>query len=365
MPDASLASRPRFRRVARFAVYLCFLGLVLEGAARWAVSSDMVFGRIAGPYDEPSWRLNWLRRHRGGETALRLPFDRHHPVRGWSLAPGQRSAEAFGGKGLTSNSEGLRGSREFAVPKPAGVRRIALFGDSFTFGEDVGDDDTFAAQMARLLPDVEILNFGVHGYGHDQMLLYMREALPRFQPDVVLIGHVTDDALRNLNTFRDFAKPRFRRSGESLQLEGVPVPTPEMVLAARFRESRLLDLFEMARVRIEWRWGDRMAEVDRLMDALLTTMAREARAAGARPAIVLLPAWNELRVPSTAPLSGEEFVTQLARRESVPSLRLRPLFVERARLGAEFQSVGHWGALEHRLAAGGIVDFLRREALVP
>ena len=150
-----------------------------------------------------------------------------------------------------------------------------------------------------------------------------------------------------------------------MQLEGVPVPTPEMVLAARFRESRLLDLFEMARVRIEWRWGDRMAEVDRLMDALLTTMAREARAAGARPAIVLLPAWNELRVPSTAPLSGEEFVTQLARRESLPSLRLRPLFVERARLGAEFQSVGHWGALEHRLAAGGIVDFLRREKLVP
>ena len=81
------------------------------------------------------------------------------------------------------------------------------------------------------------------------------------------------------------------------------------------------------------------------------TVAREARAVGARPAFVLLPAWNELGAVDPAPLPTEAFVLGIAARENVPCLRLRPLFLERARLGAEFEQVGHWGALEHRLAA--------------
>ncbi len=329
------------------------------------LSSDALFKRIASPYDEPSWRLDWLRRHRGDEAPYRFSFDAHHPVRGWTLAPGLRSVEVFQGKRLSSNSRGQRGKREFAAQKPVGITRIALLGDSFTFGEGVSDEETFAQQIEGLLPGVEILNLGVHGYGHDQMLLTLREAIPLYRPDVVLVGHVTDDSLRNVTTFRDFAKPRFRLWNGRLELEGTPVPTPAEVLARAPWRSRLLDLLTMARARVAWRWGDRMAEVDRLTDALLSAIFREASAAGARPAVALLPAWNELGASQVAPLPGEAFVIEVARREGVPCLRLRPLFLEGARLGAEYERVGHWGPVEHRLAAGGLADFLRREKLVP
>jgi hypothetical protein len=197
------------------------------------------------------------------------------------------------------------------------------------------------------------------------MLLTLREALPLYRPDVVLVGHVTDDSLRNVTTFRDFAKPRFRLKGGRLELEGTPVPTPDEVLARERWRSRLLDLVAMLRARVEWRWGGRMAEVDRLTDALLSEIFREARAAGARPAVALLPAWNELGATQEAPLAGEAFVMEVARREGAPCLRLRPLFLEGTRMGAEYERVGHWGPVEHRLAAGGIVDFLRRARLVP
>lgn len=361
--------------------------LVMEGAARFAISQDAIFSRITSPHDEPSWRLRWLREQTGQKREAvdanradapptRQSFDRHHPVRGWTLAPNLKNLPVFSGKSLSSNSRGLRGSREYAERRQlatptdtAQPLRIALFGDSFTFGEDVSDDETFGAQLERLLgasgSPVEVLNFGVHGYGHDQMLLYLRETLPLYHPDVVLLGYVSDDSLRNLTTFRDYAKPRFRlRSGE-LHLEGVPVPPPEALIAREKWRSRLLDLLTMVGTRLAFSWGNRADEVDRLTEALLSTFAAEARAAGAKPAFALLPAWNELGVNDPKPLPAEALVLLLAEREKVPCLRLRPIFLEQARLGAELEQVGHWGKLEHRLAAGGIADFLRRQGLVP
>lgn len=362
MPET--AKHSPLRRLALFTTYLCLVGLCLEGATRALLRSDTFFRRIASPYDETSWRLSWLRRHRGHEAPYRFSFDQHHPVRGWTLAPNLRDVPVFDGKRLNSNSRGLRGGREFSTPKPAGAFRVAIFGDSFTFGEDVGDDETFPQQMQRLLPEAEVLNFGVHGYGHDQMLLYLRETLPIYQPDVVVLAYVTDDSLRNLFGFRDYQKPTFERTAAGLALRGTPVPTPEDFLTQERMRSRLIDLLTMATERAAWSWGDRRAEVDLLTDALLSEFFREARAAGARPVAALLPVWGELGVADPAPLPSESFVLRLAQREAVPCLRLRPAFLERSRLGAEFERRGHWGALEHRVAAGALVDFLYRLDLV-
>jgi hypothetical protein len=361
-------SAPRAGRSSRFvrAALLALLALALaEGAARWVVRSPALLARISSPLDEASWRLRWVNRHRGGEAPYAFSFDVHHPVRGWALAPALHEVEVFDGKRLSTNARGLRGAREVALEKSPGRLRIAVFGDSFTFGEEVSDDETFAHQLELLLTDVEVLNFGVHGYGHDQELLYLREALPLYRPDVVLIGHVADDALRNMLAFRSFAKPWFRLSGGGLVLHGTPVPTPAEFLASHPRGSRLADLLTMARERLLWRWGDRVGETDRLTAAILQTIFREARDAGAKPAIVVLPVWGELGVADPAPLPGEQFVAAVAAQEKVPWLTLRPLFVERARLGAEFERREHWRSVEHRLAAAGIADFLRREGFLP
>lgn len=371
-PNVAARSAPAgsaLRRLLQLAALVGVIALAMEVTARWVVSSETLLPRLSSPYDEPSWRLRWLLGRQSGAAMTRQSFDRHHPVRGWTLAPDLLDLPVFDGKRLSSNSRGLRGVREHAVPKPVGQLRIAVFGDSFTFGEDVGDEETFAYQVERLLTAsgtaAEVLNFGVHGYGHDQMLLYLRETLPLYQPDVVLVGYVSDDSLRNLTTFRDYAKPRFRLREGKLLLEGTPVPAPEELQARERWRSRLWDLLTMAATRAAFRWGDRALEVDQLTDVLLSEIAREARAAGARPAIALLPAWNELNAPDPAPLPAEAFVLGVGERGQIPCLRLRPLFLDHARRGAELETVGHWGPLEHRIAAGGLVDFLRREGLVP
>ena len=52
---------------------------------------------------------------------------------------------------------------EVPEPKPDGVMRVLVFGDSLTFGDEVTDDETYVAHLQTMLPGTEVLNLGVHG----------------------------------------------------------------------------------------------------------------------------------------------------------------------------------------------------------
>jgi hypothetical protein len=131
---------------------------------------------------------------------------------GWTIKPG-------GSSGLYSaNAQGLRGNREVSVQPASKIVRIGTFGDSFTHCDQVGNDDTWQAQMQRLEPGLEVLNFGVPGYGLDQAYLRYLQESRRFTFHVVLIGFMTENIFRHVNVFRPFylpstgfplAKPRF------------------------------------------------------------------------------------------------------------------------------------------------------------
>lgn len=60
------------------------------------------------------------------------------------------------------------GQRLVPATHPAGCR-IALLGDSVTFGYGVSDDQTWANQLALDFPGVQIINTGVNGYNTEQV----------------------------------------------------------------------------------------------------------------------------------------------------------------------------------------------------
>jgi hypothetical protein len=41
-----------------------------------------------------------------------------------------------------------------------------ILGDSFTFGDEVSDNETYSYYLQQMLPHTEVINMGVHGYGH-------------------------------------------------------------------------------------------------------------------------------------------------------------------------------------------------------
>src|SRR5262249_25445204 len=146
--------------------------LFFEGVSRTVLATEALEVRLANYDQEAWWRLRWIERRSRGVT-IYYSFDEYHPARGWAFKPNIRDFDSFQGGAVSSNSRGVRGQREYAEIKPAGVTRILVFGDSLTFGDEVSDDQTYSSYLEGMLPDTEALNLGVHGYGHDQMLLYL------------------------------------------------------------------------------------------------------------------------------------------------------------------------------------------------
>lgn len=338
------------------------VGVFFEASARLALSLDAFRERIQG-HDDASKRLRWIA-SRTAKNELAYSFDVHHPTRGWALRPGIRDMTVFGDRVLSSNSRGLRGRREYAYEKAPGVQRVLVLGDSFTFGEDVSDDETYAHFLEERLAGVEVLNLGVHGYGHDQMLLYLQEEGLKYQPDVVVLGFLYDDMDRNLLGFRDYAKPRFALRDGRLELRNVPLPSPDEMLRREWTRSKFLDLWTILRGRWEWRSGAAERRMKELTLAILDEMARVTRAAGAQPAYAYLPVWGELTKADMAMTRRERFFFNYCRERGIQSMYLRRFFLSKLRAGAKFRVYGHWGPEEHRTAAEGIAAYLAEKCLL-
>ncbi|HEX8457800.1 MAG TPA: SGNH/GDSL hydrolase family protein [Pyrinomonadaceae bacterium] len=152
------------------------------------------------------------------EVALRLVgysypvFYTSDIVRGYALQPGlsgwyRKEGEAY----IRINSEGLR-DREHAKQKPPNTLRIALVGDSYSEALQVSLEETFWMILEERLQHcpafnegkrVEVINFGVSGYGTAQELLTLRERVWEYAPDVVLLAMTTNnDITDNLRAFK-------------------------------------------------------------------------------------------------------------------------------------------------------------------
>jgi lysophospholipase L1-like esterase len=142
-----------------------------------------------------------------GEAALRL-LDIHRPYfyqyddrRGWALKPGAEGWQDGEGKAwIHVNSAGYR-DRERSVEKTPGTYRIAIVGDSYSDAYQVPLESTYWSELERTLNqrmtdtgrNVEVLNFGVRGYGTAQELLTFQQDVRSYNPDLVLLQITTEN----------------------------------------------------------------------------------------------------------------------------------------------------------------------------
>lgn len=339
------------------------------------------FGRLASAAQEAA--LERLTADRPDPHSI-TAFDREL---GWCVRPNSGRA---GGE-YQVGPLGARGTRAYAPAPPAGTVRLACFGDSFTFGDEVRDAWTFEALLESLDPRVEALNFGVPAYGTDQALLRLRrEGLHGAQ--VALLGLLLENIGRNVNRYRalwtprtetPLAKPRFVLAGGELTLVAQPFASARELAAAvrdgtvlaRLAEhehwrgrpeiptgewsalGRLLGGLVAYRARSPERlWLDRQGEPRAVTLALVEAFRRESTALGARRALVLvLPMKEELdEFRASGRAYWAELVDELARR-GIEHLDLAPaLAAEEARLETEGTGQTLWVAA-HLSSVGNLV----------
>lgn len=127
------------------------------------------------------------------------------PVVGFWHAPNRLvtwRAEGYS-QGRT-NSDGMR-DIEYAVGKPAGIKRIAVIGDSMAEGFQVDSSETFAKQLEHRLnrasAKVQVMNFGMSGFSTVQELYLFKEKIAKYKPDICILAYHVNDSDKNTNCF--------------------------------------------------------------------------------------------------------------------------------------------------------------------
>lgn len=155
-------------------------------------------------------------------------FYSYDPLYGWRNKPGAegelRMVDSV--SRVKINSHGLRSDKDYSFTrndKP----RIAIMGDSFTWGYGVDNSDRFSDILERDLFDnrIEVINAGVTGYGTDQQLLLYENEIRKYKPDIVIVAmDLTDIFSDNYRKMAyGYPKPYFERDDKGgVRLTALP-----------------------------------------------------------------------------------------------------------------------------------------------
>ena len=288
----------------------------------------------------------------------------YHPRLGWITRPGRFES------GWISNTD-ESGIRSNGRPGPPAGRPVLAVGDSFTFGDEVEDGETWAAQLEEIL-NKSVINAGVGAYGIDQAFLRAELLLEKYDPEVVILSFISDDI--NRTEYSCFPngrgwKPYFAYEQGALALKNVPVPR-DSFLRRHQTLHRLLGysaLVDFVLNKIAYHWWHNIPVIERIHQDgekvsadLLVRLDSLAKSRGGQFIAVALATngriGDNLRLPGLVKRAREEGVVVLDL--SVEMLQLPPGEFQKL-----FQLRGHYSPAMNIWVAGRIAAFLHERGI--
>jgi hypothetical protein len=225
----------RSKNLMLMAATVCLMLLLCEPALRlWDRISPL------DPRSNPSTPTNVIYLHDTG---------RYDPRLGWTLKEWVDSPEfhtvEYGIRRNNTTQTGLRAGGILAV------------GSSFTSGSEVADEQSWPAQLERLIGR-PVDNAGVGAYALDQIVLRTEQLLPVARPRVLLVGLM--DSVIDWSGYAITAgpKPFFTVARGELITHNIPVPSLDQALPFQpiikvLSYSLVIDRL-MAKTPFGWRW---------------------------------------------------------------------------------------------------------------
>ncbi len=255
--------------------------LFLEGGASITLAVDSLFDRP----DEPI-------------------LQQYDPELGWSGIPSLAIEDAWGaGRDVHTDDRGFR-----IVPSSGSgsdVRSRAICsGNSFTYGQGVGDEDTWCHLLTRIDAIDETINLGQPGYGVDQAYLRYRRDAEGLEHAYHVFAFIGPDLWRaGRADHHGFAKPILRL--EDGRLVEIGVPVPRRMPAFRRKFARFIGnlrsveagrrLAAKLRAPTERDLAKRVERLGPMLERLFSEVEVLGRKRGAKTLFVYLPTESEGR----------------------------------------------------------------------
>jgi len=282
------------------------------------------------------------------EETARNTLYRFDPHLGWF--PKESHGDWFEGSvrfWVQNNSEGFR-DVEHDLSKQE-KPRLAVLGDSYVWGYDVEAEDRFTEILRERIPEIEIFNCGVGGYGTCQERVLYLEKVRKYQPDVVLLAYSGNDRANNLRAIAEggYARPHYRLKGGQLVLENLPLPKmipyyEEAETVGYFYRCHLWDSLRYAFMKLRIKLEKDPTE------ALVVALGEDVAQDGAKYLVAIRA--NDTDVEEYCKEHGVEcfMVSQYLQDRSTPEDPVR--FTEHGR---------HWTPKGHRLVAEFVEPIVR------
>ena len=269
------------------------------------------------------------------------------------------------------NPRGFR-EKSAAVQPKTGSPLLVVLGDSFTWGWGVNNGRVFTDVMQNQLPEFNVANLGVNGYGTVQEFLLLKNCLKNgLRPRHVVVMVFNNDFYDNIDA--SGGRPWLAVQGTNITLQNYPVRKRVISPFKRFtRQSYLASAiayfadFWKERRRIEqlersvFQEGAMTAAPERAMDYVLGQFRQLCQQEGMGLLVGYVPAAGDIKLDAPSP--ARSVLTELCQKHGVPLLDLTPGF---RKAGTDalaryyFPHDEHWNEQGHALAGTLLADFIK------
>lgn len=281
--------------------------------------------------------------------------DIYDPKRGWRLIKNLRNRLCKGAR-VNSNSDGVRGEREFSSDKEA----VLFFGDSFCFGEGVGDHESIPAFFERHFDGIQSINLGVHGYGIDQQYLYLKEVADRYKSRIVCFIINFDDFNRNFVKFRDYAKPKFTLRKGAIVLTNYPVPEPKYYLRTSKRMFYFPILLDFARQLLIYYGVIERKKREKICLYILEQIQRIVDKLNSKLIFLYVPNYLNKLLKNYV----DDFFIDFFRKRNIAYLNIGDAFTKCQLKNMPDSSTSHFYARSNKLVADKLAELVRKQRLL-
>jgi lysophospholipase L1-like esterase len=265
-------------------------------------------------------------------------------------------------KTLRENSWGFR-EREFTVAKPQDVYRIAVVGDSYTFGQGIQLEERFTNVLQRRLVSYgarhrfEVLNFGRPGAETIDEVQILRDVVLMMNPDFVLLQWYTNDIEGHEKSHRPTALPLI----------------PSHFLDARLqRSSALYYLFNQQWITLQGNLGWIKSYSDYMSERFKDPDSPASRA-GMAALQTFIQLCKERNIPMGIAVFNDvaelAFLTrrvlELCRREHLKCVNMTELLKDQGKLDVANRLDSHPGPIANRFVADQLLQTFREPWVSP